>query len=68
MAKRKALYLHVSDDVEQLFEKCQAHIEHTKRNAGLDPTTSVAEVLRHALTVLDEKFEADKRRPGKRAM
>jgi hypothetical protein len=68
MAKRKVLYLHVSDDVEQLFAKCQAHIESVKRDAGLDPTTSVSEVLRQALIAFNEKFEAGTKRPPRKAM
>lgn len=69
MAKRKQLCLHLNEEVTELFERCHSHIVEAKRSAGLDTTTSVAEVLKHAMHCLDEKHSITRpARPGKRAV
>lgn len=69
MAKQQQLYLRMTGEVAEVFERCRTHIIETKRAAGLDTKTSVSEVLRHALNCLDEKHRSgDRQRQPKRAV
>lgn len=68
MAKDVQIAVRLSGEQFELFEACRLHLAGVKERAGLDPETSISEVLRHAMLCMAEKHGLNPPKRTRRAV